>query len=217
MPSARAAAPLDRLGSRAMSSAGSAAATPDERLQRYAELAVRVGANVQPGQEVVVLCQVEHVGDRARGRPRGVPRRRHARRSSATPTSTSAAPRSSSAPRRCSASRPQHLARWVRALARDAARADPAHGRRRARSSSATSTRRSSARSEPHDLRAVYLPLVVGAPDQLGDRRRRPTRAGRQTVFGEPDLERLWDAVADGDAPRRATTPSRPGASTTRS
>ena len=34
--------------------------TRDTRLQRYAELAVRIGANVQPGQAVVVLCQVEH-------------------------------------------------------------------------------------------------------------------------------------------------------------
>ncbi len=34
--------------------------TPDERVQRYAELAVRVGANVQPGQDVVVTCLVEH-------------------------------------------------------------------------------------------------------------------------------------------------------------
>ncbi|HET7572975.1 MAG TPA: aminopeptidase [Gaiellaceae bacterium] len=32
----------------------------DERLERYAELSVRVGANVQPGQEVFVLSQVEH-------------------------------------------------------------------------------------------------------------------------------------------------------------
>jgi aminopeptidase len=32
-----------------------------ERLRRYAELAVRVGANVQPGQDVVVMCLVEHV------------------------------------------------------------------------------------------------------------------------------------------------------------
>jgi aminopeptidase len=32
----------------------------DERLRRYAELSVRVGANVQPGQEVVVTCLVEH-------------------------------------------------------------------------------------------------------------------------------------------------------------
>jgi aminopeptidase len=34
--------------------------SPEERLERYAELAVRVGANVQPGQEVVVMCLVEH-------------------------------------------------------------------------------------------------------------------------------------------------------------
>ena len=34
--------------------------TADTRLRRYAELAVRVGANVQPGQDVVVMCLVEH-------------------------------------------------------------------------------------------------------------------------------------------------------------
>lgn len=34
--------------------------THDERLRRYAELAVRVGANVQEGQDVVVICLVEH-------------------------------------------------------------------------------------------------------------------------------------------------------------
>ena len=32
----------------------------DERLERYAELAVRVGANVQEGQEVFVYPLVEH-------------------------------------------------------------------------------------------------------------------------------------------------------------
>src|SRR5579884_4305334 len=32
----------------------------EERLERYAELAVRVGANVQPGQHVYVHSQVEH-------------------------------------------------------------------------------------------------------------------------------------------------------------
>ncbi|HET9115870.1 MAG TPA: aminopeptidase [Gaiellaceae bacterium] len=35
--------------------------TPDERLERYAELAVRVGANVQDGQEVFVHAYVEHM------------------------------------------------------------------------------------------------------------------------------------------------------------
>ncbi len=33
---------------------------PDERLERYAELAVRVGANLAPGQTLNVWCSVEH-------------------------------------------------------------------------------------------------------------------------------------------------------------
>lgn len=32
----------------------------DDRLERYAELVVRVGANVQPGQEVFVVPEIEH-------------------------------------------------------------------------------------------------------------------------------------------------------------
>jgi aminopeptidase len=34
--------------------------TSEERLDRFADLAVRVGANVQPGQEVVLIYLVEH-------------------------------------------------------------------------------------------------------------------------------------------------------------
>lgn len=34
----------------------------DERLERYAELAVRVGANVQPGQELFIQALPEHAG-----------------------------------------------------------------------------------------------------------------------------------------------------------
>ena len=37
-----------------------AALSPDERLARYAELAVRVGANVQAGQTVFIITQIEH-------------------------------------------------------------------------------------------------------------------------------------------------------------
>jgi leucyl aminopeptidase (aminopeptidase T) len=32
----------------------------DERLERYAELVVRIGINVQPGQEVFLYPAVEH-------------------------------------------------------------------------------------------------------------------------------------------------------------
>ncbi len=34
--------------------------SPDERLERYAELAVRIGANVQPGQQVFIHPELEH-------------------------------------------------------------------------------------------------------------------------------------------------------------
>ncbi len=34
--------------------------TPAERLERFAELTVRVGANVQEGQDVVLMYLVEH-------------------------------------------------------------------------------------------------------------------------------------------------------------
>jgi leucyl aminopeptidase (aminopeptidase T) len=37
-----------------------AALSPADRLARYAQLTVRVGANVQPGQTVFVLSQIEH-------------------------------------------------------------------------------------------------------------------------------------------------------------
>ncbi len=48
----------------------------DERLERYAELVVRVGANVQPGQEVFLLPKVEHCRARPRPRAPGVQGRR---------------------------------------------------------------------------------------------------------------------------------------------
>src|SRR4249919_1990402 len=51
--------------------------TADERLERYADLVVRVGANVQPGQEVVLVHQVEHLAV-ARAAFRAGARRVHA-------------------------------------------------------------------------------------------------------------------------------------------
>src|SRR5512136_2973157 len=36
------------------------AVTRDDRLERYAELAVRVGADLAPGQTLDVYCNVEH-------------------------------------------------------------------------------------------------------------------------------------------------------------
>jgi len=167
--------------------------TPDERLQRYAELVVRVGANVQPGQEVAVLCQVEHA-DTARAVTREAYRAgakrvivqygdQHLRRAAIE-----------LGPAEMLGQTPQHRLDWVRSW-RDERPAliqltgdfepdllgdlDPGLV----------------ARSEPHDLRAIYLPLVA---ERLLNWAivSSPNPGWATTVFGEPDLERLWQAVA---------------------
>ena len=167
--------------------------SPEERLERYAELAVRVGANVQPGQEVVVMCLVEHAPI-----ARAVARQAY-RAGAARVTSFYGdlhfrrAAIELGPPEELGYSAP-HLLDWVRSW-RDTPPAlvqltgtpdrdlfeglDPALV----------------AKSEPRELRAAYLPLVserklnwviVSAPNEGWARQ----------VFGEPDLERLWQAVA---------------------
>jgi len=164
----------------------------DERLRRYAELAVRVGANVQPGQEVVVLCQVEHaptaraiVREAYRaGATRVVVRYgdQHVRRAAIELGPEDMLGRS-----------PEHQLAWIRSwretkpaliqLSGDAepellGDLDPALV----------------GKSEPRDLTALYRPLIaeriinwtiVSSPNP----------GWATSVFGEPDLERLWEAV----------------------
>ena len=165
----------------------------DEHLRRYAELVVRVGANVQAGQEVVVTGYVEHA-EIARAVTREAYRAgakrvtlryqdQHVRRAAIE-----------LGPEEMLGQTPQFLldatASWrdgrpaVIHLTGDADSQlfndlDP----------------KLVVRSEPTDLRAVYLPLVaerlinwviVSAPNE----------GWARTVFGEPDLERLWGAVA---------------------
>ncbi len=167
--------------------------TPDDRLQRYAELVVRVGANVQPGQEAVVLCQVEHV-DTARAVAREAYRAGAKRvivnygdlylRRAAIELG----------PGEMLGQSPPHILEWVRGW-RDTRPAliqltgdfepellgglDPALV----------------ARSEPHDLRAIYLPLVAERLISWAIVSS-PNAGWATTVFGDPDLERLWQAVA---------------------
>ena len=64
--------------------------THEARIARYAELAVRVGANVQPGQLVEVIARVEHAHVVARGHARRLRGRGRATSTSPTPTSMSA-------------------------------------------------------------------------------------------------------------------------------
>jgi leucyl aminopeptidase (aminopeptidase T) len=52
---------------------------PESRLERYAELVVGLGANVQPGQEVFIVPSIEHTELAA---PSRAPRTRPAPRTS---------------------------------------------------------------------------------------------------------------------------------------
>lgn len=167
--------------------------TPAERLRRHAELTVRVGANVQEGQEVVILGQVEQaevVREIARsayvaGAARVVPYYidRYVRRSAIE-----------FGPEEMLGVSPH----WVIEMAKGWRESRPAvialsgapepgffEGLDPARV----------AKSDAVDFRRTYLPLImeqlvnwviVGAP----------TPGWARTVFGEPDVERLWQAVA---------------------
>jgi len=170
-----------------------AAVTADERLRRYAELAVRVGANVQPGQDVIVTCLVEHA-EITRAIAREAYRAGashvivlygdlHLRRAAIE-----------LGPEDELGWSPPYLLDWYKRWGDEnpaiialtgnpnpelLADLDPAL----------------IGKAEPRELRAVGLQhitarnvnwTVVSAPNEGWARQ----------VFGEPDLERLWDAVA---------------------
>jgi len=166
---------------------------PEERLRRYAELAVRVGANVQEGQDVIVTGYVEHA-EIARAIAREAYRAGakhvivlygdlHLRRAAIELGPEAelgwSAPHMLDLYRRAYDERP--------ALISLTGNPDP--GLLSDLDASLVG------RSEPKELRAVSLELitarrvnwtVVSAPN-----------AGWATqVFGEPDVERLWAAVA---------------------
>ncbi len=164
-----------------------------ELVERYADLAIRVGANLQPGQAVVVICQPEHapvVRALARAAYRAGARRvdvdyrdQHVRRAAIEYGPVD----------ELGTSLPWFLD-WVRAWPEEGvvsvqlvgdpdpellADLDPALV----------------ARSEPTEFRRTYLPLVM---------QRRinwmivaaPNPGWAQTVLGEPDVDRLWQAIA---------------------
>jgi aminopeptidase len=163
----------------------------DERLERYAELVVRVGANVQPGQEVFLLSAVEH-HDLARALTRQayragasyvhtVYRDGHARRATielGPDEALTYAPEWQ-----------KELMRSTRGNAMIATTGEPEpdlladlDGER-------------VGRAVPHELVQIQLGLMgenavnwcgIGAPGE----------GWAEQVFGEPDVERLWEQVA---------------------
>ncbi len=167
--------------------------TPDERLRRFAELAVRVGANVQAGQDVVVMCLVEHAPI-----SRAVVREAyragaqhvivlygdlHVRRAT-----IELGPESEigwSAP---------YILDWVRrwpdenpAVISLSGNPDP----------DLLSDLDPSlvGRADPRDVRAAVLESIMGGHVNWTIVAA-PNEGWATQVFGEPDVERLWDAVA---------------------
>ncbi|HEU0245567.1 MAG TPA: aminopeptidase [Gaiellaceae bacterium] len=167
--------------------------TPEERLRRYAELAVRVGANVQPGQDVVLMCLVEHV-EIARAVTREAYRAGarhvvvvysdlHLRRAAIE-----------LGPETELGWSPPYLLDWIRRWGDErpaliALTGNPYPDLLSDLDPSLVG------RSEPRDIRAAYLEqiaaqhvnwAIVSAPNE----------GWATQIFGEPDVERLWGAVS---------------------
>ena len=166
--------------------------SPEERLERYAALAVRVGANVQPGQDVIVTCLVEHV-EIARAVAREAYRAGakhvvvlysdlHLRRASIE-----------LGPEDEIGWSPPYLLDWVRrwgeerpALISLTGNPDP--------ELLADLDPSLVGKSDPRDLRLAILEHI-GARRSAWTIVAAPNAGWATQVFGEPDVERLWEAV----------------------
>jgi aminopeptidase len=163
----------------------------EDRLERYAELLVQVGANVQPGQELVILAFPEHAapvravaraGYRA-GARRVVPwyRDPYLRRALVE-----------FGPEELPGT-PDYLLDWIDTWDPSTAivslSGDPAPGLLDDLDQARV------AGSEPFDERARYIPKVVSGLFNwtIGAS---PTPGWAERVFGEPDVAALWELVA---------------------
>jgi aminopeptidase len=180
--------------------------TADERLERYADLTVRVGANVQPGQDVVISGLVEHapvVRAVARAAYRAGARRVHLRYSDMHVRRAAI----ELGPADALGWSPPHELAWLRDWEDEHPAVITLTGNPAPRLFSGLDPARV-ARAEPREMRAAYLKLVaerkinwvvVSAPNE----------GWATELFGEPDVERLWDAVATAtrlDAPDPVAT-----------
>ncbi len=163
----------------------------NERLERYAELVVHVGANVQPGQEVVIHGQVEHAETfRALAR---ASYRAGARR--VTPWYGDQIIRKALieyGPAEVSGT-PDHLLRWIEGWTEEVAVLNIAGDPHPGLFDDLDGAR--VAATEPHDMRAVYIPKVVsGVINWVIASSATPAWAER--VLGTPDVDGLWELIA---------------------
>jgi aminopeptidase len=163
----------------------------DERLERYAELAVRIGVNVARGQTVFITARVEHAPF-----ARALTRASYAAGARYVDVFYT----------------DQHVRRAMIEYGPDAALGQtPAWLVERWRAMSGNATIGTTGDPEPQLLadlpgervgRARMTELVEVQMAQMGERAINwtglayPTEGWATKVFGEPDVERLWDAVA---------------------
>ena len=159
---------------------------PDERLERYAELIVRVGANVQPGQQVYVIGERRARAARAGARPRRRTRPARGTSSRSTTTRTSSGRTSSTAPHDSLGYTPPQLIDWIAQLDGGAPGDDPHHRRPRARAALRPRPRPRRPLAPARARRRRSMPLVLEGQHQLG--RSPPTRprAGRRPCSASP-------------------------------
>ena len=167
--------------------------TPEQRLERFSDLVVRTGANVQPGQDVILMYLVEHVpiaravtrAALAAGARRVLPYviDLHLRKAAIE-----------LGPEDELGVSPDYLLDWVRSWHETRPAIIQLAGDPEPELFSGLDPLLV-AKAEPSDLRAIYLPLVtnrlvnwviVPAPNE----------GWATAVLGEPDVDRLWDAVA---------------------
>ena len=163
----------------------------NERLERYADLVVRIGANVQPGQDVVVIGQVEHAAT-ARAVARAAYR---AGARSVTPYYSEPHFRRALiefGPAELPGT-PEHELRWIESWTENVAVVNLAGDAFPGLYDDLDQDR--VAASEPNDLRAVYVPLVVGGVINWVIAAS-PTPAWAERVLGAPDVEGLWELIA---------------------
>jgi aminopeptidase len=165
----------------------------DERLRRYAELAVRVGANVQEGQEAVVICQVEQA-EIARAVAREAYRAGATRVTARYGDQHFRRAAIEFGPEEMLGKTPQFLLDATAAWRTERPAIIQLSGDPNPELFSDLDPKLV-ARSEPSDLRAVYLPVVA---ERLSNWVivSAPNPGWAETVFGEPDMEALWRAVA---------------------
>ena len=163
----------------------------DERLERYAELAVRVGANVQPGQEVFVHGLVEHFG-----LVRALTRQSYRAGASYVNVAYS----------------DQHVRRAMIELGPDEALAhSPEWLKTLARTTAGNALLATMGNPEPELLADLDGDRIGRAmPLEVAEIRRQqhrdnsvnwcgvgaPTEGWARQVLGEPDVERMWELVA---------------------